>query len=152
MPKLGLKISFQKRPTTTGESIIGIRISVVTKPLPRKRSRSSSAKPKPRIVCRPTERKAKRPVVAKYFHNLCVVEDVGVVCKADPDRRFLGNGRIVGKAQIEAVEERKDIEQNQQDQRGRNKEPLDGAVAQLSLVAIAGWTASCWQGTWRFLI
>src|SRR6476469_3281985 len=68
MPEPGLKISFQKEPTTTGESIIGIRINVVTKPLARNFSRNNIAKPKPSTVCAPTDKNAKRPVVAKYFH------------------------------------------------------------------------------------
>ena len=68
-PKVGLYINFQNNPTTTGEIIIGMRINVVNKPLPLNLWLTSIANPKPTSVCKPTDSRAKRPVVAKYFHN-----------------------------------------------------------------------------------
>ena len=41
----------QKLPTTAGDSIIGIRISVVQKPWPRNLRSISQARPKPISVC-----------------------------------------------------------------------------------------------------
>ncbi len=54
MPKPGSKLSLQNIPTTTGESIMGTSMSVVTNPLPRKRSRTNMASPKPTTVSRAT--------------------------------------------------------------------------------------------------
>ena len=60
-------MSFQKRPTTTGDNIIGTRIRVVTSPLPKNLSRTNIAKIKPRMSCNTTEKRTYCPVVVKYY-------------------------------------------------------------------------------------
>ena len=66
-------MNFQNRPTTIGESIIGIRKSVVSAPRPLMRREIRNAIAKPRSVCSSTAPTTKISVVTARF---CATGDV----------------------------------------------------------------------------
>ena len=63
-PNCTSSMNFQNRPTTTGESIIGIRKSVVSAPRPLIRREIRNAMVKPSTVCSPTAPTTKISVVS----------------------------------------------------------------------------------------
>ena len=73
-------MSFQKRPTTTGESIIGTRISVVSNPLPLNFSCRIIASAKPTRACSETESRAYFPVTAKLCQTVSLASSAEKFC------------------------------------------------------------------------
>ena len=127
-PNCTSSMNFQNRPTTIGESIIGIRNSVVIAPRPLMRREIRNAIEKPRIVCRPTAPTTKISVVSARVVDDRRREDVRVVVEPDDVVTDVARRAVVGERQADQLDQRPDREEQQQRERRADEQPGELAV------------------------